>query len=85
MFPKYQTTVMAKSSYVSILYVDLKDYQFRQLVQDTNRELFINDTGTERYVICNGSQDPDVSVQSCGFQFPLRKKNICCLHWGPWY
>lgn len=70
---------------MSLLYVDLKDYQFRQLVQDTNRELFINDTGTERYVICNGSQDPDVSVQSCGFQFPLRKKNICCLHWGPWY
>ena len=68
---------------MSLLYVDLKDYQFRQLVQDTNRELFINDTGTERYVICNGSQDPDVSVQSCGFQFPLRKKIFVVCTGGP--
>ena len=85
MFPKYQTTVMAKSSYVSII------RRFKRLsvspvgTRHQQGIIYINDTGTERYVICNGSQDPDISVQSCGFQFPLRKKNICCLHWGPWY
>ena len=62
---------------MSLLYVDLKDYQFRQLVQDTNRELFINDTGTERYVICNGSQDPVISLcRVVGFSFLCVKKYL---------
>ena len=83
MFPKYQTTVMAKSSYVSII------RRFKRLsvspvgTRHQQGTIYINDTGTERYVICNGSQDPVISLcRVVGFSFLCVKKIfVVCTDW----